>query len=402
MATRIRKSKPDLPLLATTAGLTLFGLAAVWATSIADAMLWSKGGAPLSFVQGQTQWLLIGILVAAAVYMVGYRNLARLSTVLALGVLVLLIAVLFFGKSDYGSYRRLEIFGLSIQPSEIAKPVLILYLALWLSTKREKLNDKDSALIPFVILVGIYLALILLQPNLSTAVILALVSVTMLYLAGAATRQVLVVIAGGGVLTLVIAMLIPYQRERILSFVFGGESNAAIQGQFIENLTRSAGMFGHGLERLQLLTQQVRGAHMDFIFAFITYGFGVFTALLLVAAFLFFGYRATRIAQRAPSELGMLAAAGIGVWILLQALIHIGVNVGVLPITGITLPFISYGGTSLVACLMGTGILLSISGDTQRKETKTSAAYLYGGRNRRPRVSSVSRRPGAARRRARG
>lgn len=402
MATRIRKSKVDIPLLVTAVGLTLFGLVAVWATSLADAMLWSEGDAPLHFVLSQTQWLLIGIVVAAAVYMVGYRNLARLSTVLALGVLVLLIAVLFLGKSDYGSYRRLVIFGFSVQPSEIAKPVLILYLALWLSSKREKLNDKDSALIPFVILVGIYLALILLQPNLSTAVILALVSVTMLYLAGAATRQVLAVIAGGGALTFVIAMLIPYQRERILGFIFGGESNAAIQSQFIENLTRSAGMFGHGIERLQLLAQQVRGAHMDFIFAFIAYGFGVFTALLLLAAFLFFGYRATRIAQNAPSELGMLAAAGIGVWILLQALIHIGVNVGVLPITGITLPFVSYGGTSLVACLMGTGILLSISGDTQRKETKTSAAYLYGGRNRRPRVSSPSRRPGAARRRARG
>ncbi|MGB9594130.1 MAG: FtsW/RodA/SpoVE family cell cycle protein, partial [Anaerolineae bacterium] len=202
-------------------------------------------------------------------------------------------------------------------------------------------------------------------------------------------------------LTVVIAMLIPYQRARILG-LFGGESSAATQSQFVESLTRSAGMFGHGIDALQAQAQMVRGAHMDFVFAFVTYGFGVFTALLLLAAFLFFGYRATRIAQHAQSEMGMLAAAGIGVWILLQALVHIGVNVGVLPITGLTLPFISYGGTSLVACLMGTAILLSISGDTQRKETKTSAAYLYGGRNRRPRVSRVSRRPGAARQRARG
>lgn len=401
MATRIRTTKLDMPLLLTAAGLTLFGLVAVWATSVSDAMRWTEGDSPFMFVLSQAQWLLIGAVVAAAVYMLGYRNLARLSTILALGVLLLLIAVLFFGKSDYGAYRRLVILGFSVQPSEIAKPVLILYLARWLSSKRGQLNDKDSALIPFLILIGIYLALILLQPNLSTAIILALVSVTMLYLAGAATRQVLAVIAGGGALTLVIAMLIPYQRARIIGFIFGGESSAAIQNRVLETLTRSAGMFGHGLETLQAQTQRMPGAHMDFIFAFVTYGFGVFTALALLAGFLFFGYRTTRIAQRAPSELGMLAAAGIGVWILLQALIHIGVNVGVLPITGITLPFVSYGGTSLVACLMGTGILLSISGDTQRKESKTSAAYLYGGRNRRPRISSARRRPSVAGRRAR-
>lgn len=401
MATRIRTAKPDLPLLLTAAGLTLFGLVAVWATSVSDAMRWTEGNSPFMFVLSQTRWLLIGVLVAAGIYMLGYRNLARLSTVLALGVLLLLIAVLFLGKSDYGSYRRLVLFGFSVQPSEIAKPVLTLYLARWLSSKRNQLGDKDSALIPFLILVGIYLALILLQPNLSTAVILALVSVTMLYLAGAATRQVLAVIAGGGALTLVIAMLIPYQRARILGFLFGGESSATLQNRVLETLTRSAGMFGHGLEALQAQTQRMPGAHMDFIFAFVTHGFGVFTALALLAGFLFFGYRTTRIAQRAPSELGMLAAAGIGVWILLQALVHIGVNVGVLPITGITLPFISYGGTSLVACLMGTAILLSISSDTQRKERKTSAAYLYGGRNRRPRISSTRRRPGPGGRRAR-
>lgn len=401
MATRIRTAKPDLPLLLTAAVLTLFGLVAVWATSVSDAMRWTEGNSPFMFVLSQAQWLLIGVLAAAAMYMLGYRTLARLSTALALAVLLLLIAVLFFGKSDYGSYRRLVLFGFSVQPSEIAKPVLILYLARWLSSKRDQLSDKDSALIPFLILVGIYLALILLQPNLSTAVILALVSVTMLYLAGAATRQVLAVIAGGGALTLVIAMLIPYQRARILGFLFGGENSAALQNRILETLTRSAGMFGHGIEPLQAQTQRMPGAHMDFIFAFVTYGFGVFTALTLLAGFLFFGYRTTRIAQRAPSELGMLAAAGIGVWILLQALVHIGVNVGVLPITGITLPFISYGGTSLVACLMGTGILLSISSDTQRKESKTGAAYLYGGRNRRPRISSTRRRPGPAGRRAR-
>lgn len=401
MATRIPKAKLDMPLLITTVGLTLAGLAAVWATSISDAMRWSEGESPLMFVTGQTQWLLIGILVAAAVYMLGYRNLARVSTILALAVLLLLVAVLFFGKSDYGSYRRLVLFGFSVQPSELAKPVLILYLARWLSSKRDQLNDKDAALIPFLILVGIYLALILLQPNLSTAFILAAVAIVMLFLAGAATRQVLAVIAGGGTLTLIIAMLIPYQRARIMGFFFGGEGSAAIQKRVLETLTHTAGMFGHGIEKLQAQTQVIPGAHMDFIFAFITYGFGLFSALALIAAFLFFAYRAARIARRAPSDLGQLAGAGIGVWILVQALVHISVNVGMLPITGITLPFISYGGTSLVACLIGTGILLSISSDTQRKETKTSAAYLYGGRNRRPRISSTRRRPGAASRRAR-
>ena len=124
-------------------------------------------------------------------------------------------------------------------------------------------------------------------------------------------------------------------------------------------------------------------------------------AVVLVAAFLDLGDRAVRIARQAPDELGMLIGAGIGCWLLLQALIHIGVNVGVLPITGMTLPFVSYGGSSLLACMVGVGILLSISSDAGRRETRKSAAYSYGGRNRRPRVSSSHGGGRAARTRAR-
>jgi cell division protein FtsW len=396
-----RLGDADYPLLVTATALVLFGLIAIWATSIADAIRETEGVAPLFFVMAQLKWLGIGIIAAASAYAVGYRFLARISIILMVAALLLLIAVFIFGKSDYGSARRIILFGLSVQPSEIAKPIMVIYLACWLSSKGDKINDTDSGLIPFLILVGIYVALILLQPNLSTAIILAAVALIMFLMAGANLKRVGTVMAGGFGLALALALAVEYQRERIVGFLFGGDSRSAEQHELVKKLTQSAGIFGHGLEDMQLQTQLAPGAHKDFIFAYTTYGFGIFTALLLVAGFLYLGYRTVRIARQAPDDLGTLIGAGIGCWLLLQAFIHIGVNVGALPITGMTLPFISYGGSSLLACMIGVGILLSISKDAGRRETRKSAAYSYGGRNGRPRVSGSHRSAGDSRTRAR-
>jgi cell division protein FtsW len=404
MANRVRKNRmgeADYPLLVTATVLVLFGLIAIWATSIPDAISETGGSLPIYFVVAQLKWLVIGTVAAAAAYVVGYRFLARMSIFLMLAVLGLLVAVLIVNHDDPIAARWLYLPGFSIQPSEIAKPIMIIYLARWLSSKGDKLNDNDSGLIPFVFLVGVYVALIMFEPNLSTAIILATVALIMFLLAGANVKRVSMMIAGAFGIAVVAALAVKYQRERIFGWLFGGDSGAAQQHEMVLNLTQSAGMVGHGLDELQVQTQQTPGAHMDFIFAFTTYGFGIVAALLLVAAFLYLGYRAVRIARQAPDNLGALIGAGIGCWLLLQALIHIGVNVGALPITGMTLPFISYGGSSLLACMIGVGILLSISRDGGRRETRKGAAYSYGGRYRRPRVSGSHRSAGAARTRAR-
>ena len=404
MASKVRKNRlgeADYPLLVTATALVLFGLIAIWATSIPDAIRETKGSLPIFFVVAQLKWLAIGIVAAAAAYAVGYRFLARISIFLMLAALALLVAVLIVNRDDPIAARWLYLPGFSIQPSEIAKPIMIIYLARWLSSKGDKLNDNDSGLIPFVLLVGIYVALIMFEPNLSTAIILAAVALIMFLMAGANVKRVGLMIAGGFGLAVAAALPVKYQRDRIFGFLFGGDSGAAKQRELVLDLTQSAGVFGHGLDEVQVRTQQTPGAHMDFIFAFTTYGFGIFTALLLVAAFLYLGYRAVRIARQAPDGLGALIGAGIGCWLLLQAFIHIGVNVGALPITGMTLPFISYGGSSLLACMIGVGILLSISRDAGRRETRKSEAYSYRGRYRRPRVSGSHRSAGAARTRAR-
>jgi cell division protein FtsW len=404
MATRVRKNKSagaDYPLLVTATALVLFGLIAIWATSITDALNTTRDGLPLHFVLAQLKWLALGIVAAAAAYIVGYRLLARMSIVLMLAALMLLLAVLIFDTQGSLASRWIILFGLSVQPSEIAKPIMVIYLAYWLSSKGDKLSDKDAGLIPFVVLVGVYVALIMFQPDLSTAIILAAVALVMFLMAGASWKRVGILMAGGFGVAMAAALLVEYQRDRIFGFIFGGSNDAALQQDLVRELTQSAGVFGHGLDEMQTQTLRALGAHMDFIFAYTTYGFGIFTALALVAAFLYLGYRTVRIARQARDELGMLIGVGIGCWLLLQALIHIGVNVGALPITGMTLPFISYGGSSLMACMIGVGILLSISKDGGRRETRKSASYSYGGRNGRPRVSSTHRSAGASRTRAR-
>ncbi len=389
-----RKQSIDYPLLVTVVALTIFGLIAVWATSISDALKSSDNAPPLGFVTAQLQWILIGAAAAVITYKVGYRFLAKISFPLMLAVAGLLGYVALFGKEVNGSKRWIELPWVSFQPSEIAKLVLIIYLAYWLSSKdTEKLSDSDTGLIPFMILVGIYVGLVLAQPDYSTAFLMVGVALVMFLMAGADIKQVGALLATGVGAAAVFALSSSYRRQRLIQYFVNKESPAA-------KLAQSAGFLGQGFDEVQVQANRISGAYNDYIFAFTAYGFGIAVALLLVAAFLFLGYRSVRIARQAPPGPGMLISIGIGSWLLLQALTHIAVNAGVIPITGLTLPFISYGGSSLLACLAGVGVLLSISEDRQR-ETKKSAVYSYRGRNRRPRVSKSRRGARPARKRTR-
>lgn len=311
-----------------------------------------------------------------------------------MAVAALLGYVARFGKEINGSRRWIEVGDQSFQPSEVAKLVIIIYLAFWLSSKdSRKLADRDTGLIPFMILVGLYVGLVLAQPDYSTAFLMVGVALVMFLMAGAGYRQVGALLLTGGVAAVVFALSSSYRRDRLAQYFVTRDSPAA-------DLAQSAGFLGRGFDEVQAQAGHISGAYNDYIFAFTTYGFGVAIALLLVAAFLFLGYRAVRIAQQAPPGPGMLISIGIGSWLLLQALAHIAVNAGAIPITGLTLPFISYGGSSLLACLAGVGVLLSISED-RTQETKKSAVYPYRGRNRRPRVSQSRRGTRPARKRTR-
>lgn len=389
-----RKQSIDYPLLITVVALTIFGLIAVWATSIPDGLKAPVNPSALKFVTAQSLWIVVGGVAAAVAYKLGYRFLARLSLPLMGAVALLLLYVALFGKEVNGSRRWIEFAGQNFQPSEIAKLVIIIYLAHWLSSKDvSKLSDSDTGLIPFMIMLGIYVGLILAQPDYSTAFLIVGVAAVMFLMAGADLRQVGALLATGAGSGAVLALISPYRRQRLFKYFVSKESPAAA-------LVKSAGFLGQGFDEVQSQASRIPGAYNDYVFSFTTYAFGVALALLVVAAFLFLGYRAVRIAQQAPKGPGMLISIGIGTWLLLQALTHIAVNVGTIPITGLTLPFISYGGSSLLACLASVGVLLSISEDRTR-ETKKSAVYPYRGRDRRPRVSKSRRGTRTARKRTR-
>lgn len=390
---REKRGSVDYPLLIAVAILIAFGLIAVWATSIPYGLVDSEGTSALSYVVAQLQWLAVGALAAFAAYKIGYRRLARLSLPLLIATTALLLYVALFGVEINGSRRWIRFGTYSIQPSEIAKLSMIIYLAYWLSSKGQKLTNKDTGLIPFMILVGSYVGLVLWQPDYSTAFLMVGVALVMFLMAGADIKQVGALLGASLGAALIFGLSSEYRRQRLFSYFTDKDSP-------IEHLIRTAGIFGQGFDRLQSEAERIPGAYNDYIFAFVVYGFGVVAALLLVAAFLFVGYRAVRIARRAPNGWGMLISIGIGSWILLQGFAHMAVNADLVPITGMTLPFISYGGSSLVACMAGVGVLLSISEDNSR-ETERSAVYSYGGRDRRPRLSRSNRRSSSSRKSAR-
>jgi cell division protein FtsW len=327
------------------------------------------------------------------------------------GTLVLLAVLLVIGEGVQGAKRWL--IGPSIQPGEIAKLVTIIYVAAWLASKGKKLRNPLYGLLPFSILVGIVAGLIILQPNYSTALLIAAVAFTMFFVAGAELKQFVgSAVVAGGVATLVVTQSArAMSRFGTLNVDPAKELNDG-SWQIAQTLIAlaSGGVFGKGLGTGGGQYGYVPLAHSDGIFAIWGEETGLLGAILLVGLFVAFAYRGFRIAQNAPDDFGRVLAAGITFWLGLQAFVNIGVVTQLIPFTGQPLPFISYGGSSLVMSMASIGILLSISRAMPKppvvksvpvvvgapaKEnlaaTKKNATISYRGRDRRTRVSTRRR-----------
>lgn len=399
--------------------LVLIGVMMIYSVSVGPNLQVGSED-PFSLVERHLGMLVIGLAVLIIMARVDYHLLMRYAVPLMFVTIVLLVALLLFGEGVQGARRWL--IGPSIQPGEIAKLVTIIYVAAWAASKGKKLKRLVYGLIPFSILVGLIAGLIILQPNYSTALLIAGVAFTMFFAAGADLKQFVGAgILGGGVATLVVT-----QSERAMSrfITLGVEPSQELTDgswQMAQTLIAlaSGGIFGKGLGTGGGQYGYVPLAHSDGIFAIWGEETGLIGAVLLVVLFMVLAYRGFRISRNAPDDFGRVLAAGITFWLVFQAFINFGVVTQLIPFTGQPLPFISYGGSSLVMCLASVGILLSISralpkppvvksvptpvgASTKENQltTKKNATIRYGGGDGRTRVPA-RRRAGTTRRRAR-
>jgi cell division protein FtsW len=373
--------RPDYILAVIVAALVVVGLIMVYSASFVLDL-----NNPTAYLVRQLIWLALGLAVLIVLVRVDYQVWQRWSILLLMVGLGALVLVLARGGVRGGGQRWL--LGGSIQPAELVKVIVIIYIADWLASKGDRIRQVSYGLVPFSILIGIVTSLIVLQPNMSTALLVSATCSLMFFVAGADVLQLLASGAlGSGVIGLVV-LLEPYRARRLTSFWNPLEDAQDTGFQITQAIMalRSGGWIGVGLGGSHLKFTSPHLWHSDTIFAVIVEELGVLGAVLIIGLYAALAWRGLRIAQRAPDAFGSYLAVGITTWITLQALINLAVVTAVLPPTGVTLPFVSYGGSSLVASLIGVGLLLSVSRRARAPTSSTYAPVDFGWRDRRSRL----------------
>ncbi len=351
----------DYWLLLATAALLVFGFLMVYSTTFDLGLRYKEN--PVYYLTRQLGAMGIGVFVAVILMQFDYHVLRYASVPLIAVTIVLLLFVLFFGAVDYGAARALSQG--SYQPSELAKLATILYIAHWLYSKGDKIKQINYGLVPFSIITGAMFALIVLQPALSTAILVTLISFTLFFVAGADLKQVLVVGLFASVVVAFMMVTLPHAAQRVTDYraALVDPFQAGYQVRQALGALANGGLFGVGLGEGVQKFGALPLAHTDGVFAIVGEELGLFGALLLVGLLAFMAWRGFRVASRARDTYGFLLAVGVTVWIGYQALINLAVITSVIPFTGMPLPFLSYGGSSMLITVIGVGILLNVSRD---------------------------------------
>ncbi len=343
--------------------LTLFGLVMVLSASQVTSLYDSES--PYSLFQRQVMWAAIGGVAFVVASRIDYRWIQRLAVPFLILTVILLIAVLIpgVGRRINGSSRWLGIGPFVIQPGEFAKLAMVIFTADLLSRRSKQMHRPDITIKPVMLIVGGMSALLLLQPKLGTTIVIAAVGILMLFVAGARLPHLFAWSAAGAIVATAAAFGSDYRRARLLSFIDPwadplGNGLQTIQSQIG---IASGGWFGVGLGAGRAKWGFLPYAHSDFIFAIVAEEVGLLGAGALVLAFVLVGYLGVRAALNAPDRFGMLMAAGLTSWLLVQAFMNIAMSIGLMPITGEPLPFVSAGGSSLVTTLAAAGVLTNIA-----------------------------------------
>ena len=379
---------PDWILLFTTLAIIALGLMMVY-SSTSDLGYRDEGNAAHYFKR-QLLFLLVGFVAMIVAMRLPYRHWTKFSIPIMAVTLILLVVLALLREG------RL-LLGNSVSPVELAKLAVVIYIGHWLSSKSDVLTKLPYGLLPFTIMIGVIVGLVMVQtpPDISEAMVIVVVAVAMFFMAGSDILQFAIGIVGGGAAFAFVISKVPHTAIRLQPYLeqmqdpLNSSNNQLVQG--LVAIGRG-GILGVGPGNGRAKYQWLPAAHTDSIFAVIGEELGLLGCLVLLGLFVLLAYRGLRIAALAPDSFSRLMAVGVTTWITFQALVNMAVVTGTFPYTGITLPFISVGGSSLGACMVGIGIVLSISRAVNAEGATSHEARSVGGRDGRTRVSRPDRR----------
>jgi cell division protein FtsW len=392
-------------LVFVTLGLVAFGLVMVYSATSASAAL--GNGDPMTYLKRQAVYALVGVVLMAVASRVDYHRLRYLAPPLLVAALGLCAAVLAVGPQINGA-RRWFVFGpASFQPSELAKLALCLFAAVYLARRKPPQTLRELVK-PLGLLTAVFCGLILLEPDLGTTITLCGTMLAIFLVAGVPLRVVATAAVAAGALAVAAIWMEPYRRARFLSFL---DPWADAQGDGFQVVQAMIGIgsggltgagLGEGVQKVLYLPE----AHTDMIFAVVGEELGLLGSLFVIGAFATFALAGFRVALRCRDRFGKLLAAGVTALVTVQATINLAAVLGIAPLTGIPLPFVSYGGSSLVVLLAGVGVLLNIAvnGEVARARVPDRSRRDRGSRSARARGrrgAQGARRAGDVRRVAR-
>ncbi|HSE33200.1 MAG TPA: putative lipid II flippase FtsW [Pyrinomonadaceae bacterium] len=357
-----RKLAPDKWLFAATTGLSLFGVVMVYSASA--IMAERESGSQFYYVIKQGAWVAIGFVVMLLAMQFNYQQLKSKRIVYGLLFLssLTLMSVFAFSASN-GAHRWIKLPGLSIQPSELSKLALVIFLAYFLEKRAGEETNFWRTFVPCGFITAWLAALVVIEPDLGTALMLALIFLVMIYTAGARLVHLALAATPAFIAVVGLSIFVPFRMKRLITFLDPWADPQGGGFQVVQSLISvgSGGTNGLGFAQGKQKMLFLPFAHSDFIFAVVGEELGLVGTLAIVAVFALFLWRGIRTALLAPDRFGMLLSLGIVTSIVVQALFNISVVLSLVPTKGIPLPFISYGGSSLVPTLAAVGILLNVS-----------------------------------------
>jgi len=360
----------DTSILVVTVALTCIGVVMVYSASAIMAAERFHDG--FYFLKRQLAYTLAGFVLMAGATYFKYENWRKLAVVSLLGSIVLLVLLFVpgLGVRVGGAMRWLRLPGLTLQPAELVKLSMVLYLAHSLTRKKEKVRSLAKGYLPYMMVLGVLLLILLKQPDLGSAMIIAGVSLGMLIVAGVRWLYILPTILMSLPVLYFLVMQVDYRRRRIMAFLDPWDDPFDTGFQIIQSLVAfgKGGVFGQGLGIGEQKLFYLPEAHTDFIFSVIGEELGLVGVVVVAALFLTLVLCGVRIALQCQEPFGRNLAFGLSLLLGLEAFVNLAVCMGLLPTKGLALPFISYGGTSLVVCLVAVGILLNISAAKGRQK----------------------------------
>lgn len=357
--------RPDFILIILFGLVIVFGLIVL--TSASSAAGFEKFGDSYYFIKQQLlHGFVPGIILLAILSFINYQKWKKFIFPLFIISVILLISVFIpgIGEEYGGSKSWVNLGPITFQPSELVKLTFLLYLASWLA-KREKseIRDLSTGFLPFIFIIGIISLLMALQPDIGTLIVILTTSIIVYFSSGARLRHLFSMAAGGAGLLLLLIKISPYRTARLMTFIHPELDPQGI-GYHINQAflaIGSGGLFGRGFGHSRQKFQYLPEVTGDSIFAIICEELGYLFALLLIALFVLLFLRILKMAQNCDDKFGKLLAIGIGSWFVVQAFVNISAMIGLAPLTGIPLPFVSHGGTALAIGMAAFGILINIS-----------------------------------------